>query len=60
MVMRTETHLERRLDRLIAHAVTPRRAAAVIAAVMIVITLAAGEGTGTQSWVRRHDEYESD
>ena len=41
-VMTTQTHLERRLDRLIAHAVTPRRAAAVIAVVTIVITVAAG------------------
>jgi voltage-gated potassium channel len=42
MVMRTETRLERRLDRLIAHAVTPRRAAAVIAVVTVVITVGAG------------------
>src|SRR6476660_8012939 len=40
--MTTETRLERRLDRLIAHAVTPRRAAVVIAVVTIVITIAAG------------------
>ena len=40
--MTTETRLERRLDRLIAHAVTPRRAAVVIALVTIVITVAAG------------------
>jgi voltage-gated potassium channel len=40
--MTTETRLERRLDRLIAHAVTPRRAAAVIAVVTVVITVGAG------------------
>jgi voltage-gated potassium channel len=40
--MTEETRLERRLDRLIAHAVTPRKAAVVIAVVTIVITVGAG------------------
>ncbi len=42
MVMTTQTRLERRLDRLIAHAVTPRTAAAVIASVTTTITIGAG------------------
>jgi voltage-gated potassium channel len=41
-MMTSQTHVERRLDRLIAHAVTPRRAAVVIATVTITITIAAG------------------
>ncbi len=40
--MATETRLERRLDRLIAHAVNPRKAAVVIAAVTTAITVGAG------------------
>lgn len=40
--MARETRMERRLDRLIARAQTPRTAAAVIAAVTITITVAAG------------------
>jgi voltage-gated potassium channel len=42
IAMASETHLERRLDRLIAHAETPRTAAAVIATVTVTITIAAG------------------
>ena len=41
-VMTDETRLERRLDRLIAHAENPRKAAVVIAAVTTTITLLAG------------------
>ena len=37
-VMENETRLERRLDRLIEHAVNPRKAAVVIATVTTVIT----------------------
>ncbi len=40
--MADETRLERRLDRLIAHAENPRKAAVVIAAVTTTITLFAG------------------
>ena len=40
--MATETRLERRLDRLIAHAVNARKAAVVIAAVTTAITVGAG------------------
>jgi voltage-gated potassium channel len=40
--MRDETRLERRLDRLIAHAENPRKAAVVIASVTTVITVGAG------------------
>ena len=40
--MATETRLERRLDRLIAHAVNPRKAAVVIATVTTAITVGAG------------------
>lgn len=40
--MARETRMERRLDRLIARAQTPRTAAAVIATVTITITVAAG------------------
>jgi voltage-gated potassium channel len=40
--MADETRMERRLDRLIAHAETPRTAAAVIATVTVTITIAAG------------------
>ena len=40
--MADETRLERRLDRLIAHAENPRKAAVVIAAVTTSITIAAG------------------
>jgi voltage-gated potassium channel len=42
IVMTTETHLERRLDRLIARAQNPRTAATVIATVTITMTIAAG------------------
>ncbi len=41
-VMNDETRLERRLDRLIEHAVNPRKAAVVIATVTTTITLLAG------------------
>ena len=41
-VMNDETRLERRLDRLIEHAVNPRKAAVVIATVTTVITVLAG------------------
>ena len=41
-VMSDETRLERRLDRLIARAVNPRKAAVVIATVTTVITIASG------------------
>jgi voltage-gated potassium channel len=40
--MAEESRLERRLDRLIAHAENPRKAAVVIAAVTTTITLLAG------------------
>ena len=40
--MANETRMERRLDRLIAHAETPRTAAVVVATVTITITVAAG------------------
>ncbi len=40
--MTSQTRLERRLDRMIARAQTPRAAALVIATVTITITLAAG------------------
>ena len=40
--MADESRLERRLDRLIAHAENPRKAAVVIAAVTTTITLLAG------------------
>jgi voltage-gated potassium channel len=40
--MADETRMERRLDRMIAHAATPRTAAAVVATVTITITVAAG------------------
>ena len=40
--MSDETRLERRLDRLIEHAVNPRKAAVVIATVTTAITLLAG------------------
>jgi len=40
--MTDETRLERRLDRLIAHAENPRKAAVVIAAVTTTITVGAG------------------
>jgi voltage-gated potassium channel len=40
--MADETRIERRLDRLIAHAENPRRAAVVIATVTTTITVAAG------------------
>jgi voltage-gated potassium channel len=40
--MATETRLERRLDRLIAHAENPRKAAVVIAVVTTAITVGAG------------------
>ena len=40
--MSDETRIERRLDRLIEHAVNPRKAAVVIATVTTVITLLAG------------------
>jgi voltage-gated potassium channel len=40
--MAQETRIERRLDRLIAHAENPRRAAVVIATVTTTITVAAG------------------
>jgi voltage-gated potassium channel len=42
ILMTNETRLERRLDRLIAHAENPRKAAVVIAAVTTTITLFAG------------------
>ena len=42
MVMTEETRIERRLDRLIAHAEKPRGAAVVIATVTTTITVAAG------------------
>jgi voltage-gated potassium channel len=41
-MMEEETRLERRLDRLVAHATRPRGAAVVIATVSTVITLGAG------------------
>ena len=41
-VMNDETRLERRLDRLIEHAVNPRKAAVVIATVTTAITILAG------------------
>ncbi len=41
-VMNNETRLERRLDRLIEHAVNPRKAAVVVATVTTAITLLAG------------------
>ena len=41
-VMNDETRLERRLDRLIEHAVNPRKAAVVIATVTTAITVLAG------------------
>jgi voltage-gated potassium channel len=40
--MASETRVERRLDRMIARAATPRTAAALIASVTITITIAAG------------------
>jgi len=40
--MAHETRIERRLDRLVARAVNPRRAAVVIAGVTTTLTLAAG------------------
>ena len=40
--MGAETHLERRLDRLVAQAENPRKAAVVIATVTTAITVAAG------------------
>src|SRR6188472_3549596 len=40
--MNNETRLERRLDRLIEHAVNPRKAAVVVATVTTAITLLAG------------------
>jgi voltage-gated potassium channel len=40
--MDNETRLERRLDRLIEHAVNPRKAAVVVATVTTAITLLAG------------------
>ena len=40
--MATQTRLERRLDRLIARAVNPRRAAIVIASVTTMMTIGAG------------------
>jgi voltage-gated potassium channel len=43
-VMSDESRIERRLDRLIEHAVNPRKAAVVIATVTTVITLLAGWG----------------
>jgi voltage-gated potassium channel len=42
IVMEDETRLERRLDRLVAHATRPRGAAVVIATVSTVITVGAG------------------
>jgi voltage-gated potassium channel len=41
-MMEDETRLERRLDRLVAHATRPRGAAVVIATVSTVITVGAG------------------
>jgi voltage-gated potassium channel len=40
--MTSETRMERRLDRMIAHAETPRTAAAVVATVTITITVVSG------------------
>jgi voltage-gated potassium channel len=42
MLMPTETPIERRLDRLIARAQTPRTAAVVVATVTVTMTVAAG------------------
>jgi voltage-gated potassium channel len=42
VLMASETRLERRLDRLIAHAENPRKAAVVIASVTTFMTLLAG------------------
>ena len=50
--MQTETRLERRLDRLIARAENPRKAAVVIAGVTTLMTIAAG-------WLMTISDHES-
>lgn len=55
MPMQSETRLERRLDRAVARAITPRGAAIVIASASIVITF----GSAFLMTLADHDHYQS-